>query len=315
MTRRSLPTAALRGSFPPLVTPFSQGCVDYGAYGRLARSVIDGGSHGLVVNGTTAEPTSLTIEERNLLVAAAVAAADGGVPVVAATGSQSFAESLDLTLAAEAAGADAVMIVTPYFIKPPVRGMVEYYVELASRTSLPTLIYHIPGRAGVSLPPSAIAEIVARAPTLVGVKHASTDLAFVTETLSLLGPDFRIFVGLEELSFPMMAIGASGLMNAAGNLVPRQVAALAEAALAGDMTTARDLHFKLFELNQAIFWDTNPIPMKYMLRRMGLLPTNEHRLPMLAATSDLEERLDALLDRSGLLGLGQSPETIMGSKA
>ena len=294
------PLSALQGSFPPLVTPFRDGEVDLKAYQSLASHIIDGGSHGIVVNGTTAEPTTLTIAERNTLVETAVTVSAGRVPVVAATGGQNFRETVELSDGAEECGADALMIVTPYFIKPPVRGMVEYYVELAKRTKLPILIYHIPGRAGVSLPPTAIAEIARRAPNLVGVKHASTDLAFVTETLALCGPDFKIFVGLEELSFPMMAIGAAGLMNAAGNLVPEKISALASAALAGDMREARRLHYELFEINQAIFWDTNPIPMKYMMRRLGILPVNEHRLPMVPASADLEKRLDELLKRLGL---------------
>lgn len=297
----SFPVSALQGSFPPLVTPFVEGEVDFTTYASLANHIIDGGSHGIVVNGTTAEPTTLTIEERTALVKTAVEVSAGRVPVVAATGSQSLRETQELSKGAEAVGADALMIVTPYFIKPPVRGMIDYYVALAGETTLPVMIYHIPGRAGVALPPTAIAEIVRRAPNLVGVKHASTDLAFVTETLSLLGPDFKVFVGLEELSFPMMAIGAAGLMNAAGNVVPAQISALASAALAGDMTEARRLHYELFELNQAIFWDTNPIPMKYMMRRMGILPTNEHRLPMAPATPELEQRLDGLLDKLGLV--------------
>lgn len=287
----------LKGSFPPLVTPFTDGAVDLGAYERLVDHVITGGSHGIVVNGTTAEPTSLSLGERNDLVRTAVAASKGRVPVVAATGSQNHAETLLLCEAAEAAGADALMVVTPYFIRPPVRGLIEYFVDIAGRTALPVMIYHIPGRAAVTLPAAAVAEIRSRAPNLVGLKHASTDLAFVTEVLALVGPEFRIFVGLEELSFPMMAVGAAGLMNAAGNIAPKHVARLAEAALAGDQERARDLHFALFELNQAIFWDTNPIPMKYMLRSLGILDRNEHRLPMIAADPILERRLDELLAR------------------
>lgn len=291
----SLPKTALRGSYPPVVTPFSNGEVDYDSYSNLIEHIIQGGSHGIVVNGTTAEPTTLTLQERSKLVDIAVKTAAGRIPVVAATGSQNYHETLQLTKAAMQSGVDALMIVTPYFLKPPVRGLVEYYVRLASETDLPVLIYHIPGRSGVSLPPSEIEQIAKRAPNLVGVKHASTDLAFVTETLARLGPDFRIFVGLEELSFPMMAIGAAGLMNAAGNIVPAKIAALAEAAMNEDMAKARQLHYELFELNQAIFWDTNPIPMKYMLYRLGILPNNEHRLPMMSATPELELRLEALL--------------------
>lgn len=291
----TLADTTLRGSYPPLVTPFREGAVDHEAYVRLLEHVVAGGSHGVVVNGTTAEPTTLTRAERTALVTTAVKTIAKRVPVVAATGAASFEETRELTLGAAAAGADALLVVTPYFVKPPVRALVEYYVAVAALTPLPLLVYHIPGRAGVSLPPAAFADIAARAPNLVGVKHASTDLGFVTELLALLGPRFRIFVGLEELSYPMMALGASGLMNAAGNLVPRKIAALADACLREDMTAARRLHFELFELNRAIFWDTNPIPMKYLLRRRGLLATNEHRLPMIAAGPDLEGRLDALL--------------------
>ena len=288
---------ALRGSYPPLVTPFTDGAVDHVAYARLVEHVIDGGSQGIVVNGTTAEPTTLTGSERKALLETAVRAVRGRVPVIAATGTQSFAESVELTTHAEQAGAQAALVVTPYFSRPPVDGMVEYYAAIAAKTALPLLVYHIPGRAAVSLPADAFAAIGERAPNLVGVKHASTDLAFVTELLARMGPQFRVFVGLEEMSFPMMAVGASGLMNAAGNLVPREVASLATAVLRGEMSAARALHEALFELNRSIFWDTNPIPLKYLLASRGLLPGNEHRLPMRPAPPELRSRLDALSAR------------------
>ena len=290
----------LKGSVPPLVTPFRSGEVDYPAYAALLETVVAGGSHGVVVNGTTAEPTTLTLTERTDLVKCAVDRVAGRVPVVAATGAQSFKDTVQLTREATAAGADALLILTPYFIKPPVRGMIEYFKAVAGETSLPILIYHIPGRSGVTMPATAIAELSALAPSVVGVKHASTDLAFVTELLTL-KPDCRIFAGLEDLSFPMMAVGAVGMMNAAGNVVPRRIAALAEAALAGDWSRAATLHRELFTLNQAIFWDTNPVPLKYMLKRMNLLFDNEHRLPMCGPTPEVARRLDQLLDEIGLL--------------
>lgn len=138
-------------------------------------------------------------------------------------------------------------------------------------------------------------------PQLVGMKHAANDLGFVTRLLDRFGFEFRIFVGLEELSFPMLALGAAGLMNAVGNVAPRPVAELYESVVRGDLAAARKLHFALFELNQAVFFDTNPIPIKYMMKRMGLLPTEEHRLPMVPATPELAERLDGVLRRAGLL--------------
>jgi 4-hydroxy-tetrahydrodipicolinate synthase len=133
------------------------------------------------------------------------------------------------------------------------------------------------------------------------MKHAVNDLGFVSECLDALGTDFKVFVGLEELSFPMMAVGACGLMNAVGNLRPDVLARLCEAVWNNDLDTARNLHRRLFEVNQAVFFDSNPIPMKYMMKRLGLLTSNEHRLPMVPATPELERRLDGVLERAGLL--------------
>ncbi|MGH8138987.1 MAG: 4-hydroxy-tetrahydrodipicolinate synthase [Steroidobacteraceae bacterium] len=291
----------LKGSIPPLVTPFRDGEVDYEAYAQLVAVQIKDGSHGILVNGTTAEPSTLSVEERNRLVTIAVQAANKRVPVVAATGSQSLRESRELTEHAARAGADALLIVTPYYIKPPQRGLVAYYLELAAISPLPWMVYHIPGRTVVSVTIDTLKELKERSAHFVGMKHAVNDLGFVSECLAALGPDFRIFVGLEELSFPMMAVGACGLMNAVGNLRPRILADLCEAVWKSDLPRAQVLHHALFEINQAVFFDTNPIPMKYMMKRLGLLPTNEHRLPMMPATPELERRLDGVLRRAGLL--------------
>lgn len=291
----------LRGSIPPLVTPFADGEVDYAAYARLVEFQIEQGSHGILVNGTTAEPSTLTLEERNRLVTLAIATTAGRVPVVAATGSQSLAESRVLTEHAVAAGADALLIVTPYYIRPPQRGLVAYYHELAAGHDTPWMIYHIPGRTAVSVTLDTLKAIKEKSPRFVGMKHAVNDLGFVSECLHVFGADFKIFVGLEELSFPMMAIGACGLMNAVGNLRPDRLAKLCDAVVNGDLDRGRMLHDELLGLNKAVFFDTNPIPIKYMMKRLGLLATNEHRLPMSPAPTELEQRLDRVLERAGLL--------------
>jgi len=291
----------LKGSIPPLVTPIRAGEVDYDAYAQLVAVQIRDGSHGILVNGTTAEPSTLTTEERNRLITIAVEVAGGRVPVVAATGSQSLRETRELTEHAARVGADALLIVTPYYIRPPQRGLVAYYLDVAGISQLPWMVYHIPGRTAVSVTLDTMKELKARSSHFVGMKQAVNDLAFVSECLAALGSDFRIFVGLEELSFPMMAVGACGLMNAVGNLRPRALADLCEAVWASDLPKARAMHQALLEINQAVFFDTNPIPMKYMMKRLGLLPTNEHRLPMAPATPELERRLDGVLRRAGLL--------------
>jgi 4-hydroxy-tetrahydrodipicolinate synthase len=306
MANRSTPKsssaalARLRGSIPPLVTPFAGGEVDYDTYERLVNFQIEQGTHGILVNGTTAEPSTLTMEERNRLVTLAVETVAGRVPVVAATGSQSLAESRELTAHAVAAGADALLIVTPYYIRPPQRGLVAYYLELMAGYDIPWMIYHIPGRTAVSVTLDTLKAVKDQSVTFVGIKHAVNDLGFASECLHELGNDFKIFVGLEELSFPMMAVGACGLMNAVGNLQPAALAAMCDAVRDNDFATARELHEQLLEINKAVFFDTNPIPIKYMMKRFGLLARNEHRLPMVPATPELEKKLDGVLQRAGL---------------
>ncbi len=292
---------ALVGSYTPVVTPFADDEVDIGTFELLVDRQATEGSQGIVVTGTSGEPSVLTLSERLELVRAAIRTAAGRIPVIAATGTESFASTLELSRSAVEAGADAILIVTPYYICPPQRGLEEYFVRLAAQIDDPVLIYHIPGRAAVSLQASTIEAIAGRADNLVGMKHASADLSLITDVHNRLGPDFRVFVGLEELSLPMLSIGAHGLMNAVGNLVPGRVAALWEAVDGGDLVSARKINAELWELNKSVFFDTNPISVKYMLRRMGITPNNQHRLPMASATPELEARLDGVLERAGLL--------------
>lgn len=291
----------IKGSIPPIVTPIRDGAVDYDAYAGLVEFQVAQGSHGILVNGTTAEPSTLTIDERNRLVDVAVATVNGKIPIVAATGSQSLAETEQLTAHAVKAEVDALLIVTPYYIKPPQRGLIEYYLRLAGQHATPWMIYHIPGRTVVHVEIDTLKELRSKSPHFVGMKHAVNDLGFVTECLGALGDDFKIFVGLEELSFPELTIGACGLMNAVGNLRPDILARMCQAVWDGDLKTGRKLHQRLLEINQAVFYDTNPIPIKYMMKKLGLMPGNEHRLPMVSATPALEERLDGVLERAGLI--------------
>ncbi len=193
-------------------------------------------------------------------------------------------------------------MVTPYYIKPPQRGLVAHYIELGKRSDLPLLMYHIPGRAAVTAPLSTLEAIAEATPHFVGIKHASLDLALVTEALDSFGPEFRIFVGLEELSFPMLAMGACGMVNAVSNIAPRKIAELYEAVAAGNMEEGRRLHFDLFELNRSVFYDINPIPIKYMAKKLGVIPSNYHRLPMVPATREVEKKCDAVLKAAGLIG-------------
>ena len=291
----------IRGSIPPIITPFVNGEVDYKTYASLIEHQIKNGSHGILVNGTTAEPSTLTLDERNKLINIAVEVANGKIPVIAGTGSQSIIETKILTNHAVKAGVDSLLIVTPYYIKPPQRGLIEYYLELTEKIDIPWMIYHIPGRTAVNVTLETMKILSDKSANFVGMKHAVNDLGFVTECLSAFGPDFKIFVGLEELSFPMLSIGACGLMNAVGNLRPNILSEMCEAVWDKNNERGLELHHQLLEINQAVFYDTNPIPIKYMMKKLGIMKNNEHRLPMMSASVELEKRLDMVLRNSGLL--------------
>ena len=291
----------IRGSIPPIITPFVNGEVDYKTYASLIEYQIKNGSHGILVNGTTAEPSTLTLDERNKLINIAVEVANGKIPVIAGTGSQSIIETKILTNHAVKAGVDSLLIVTPYYIKPPQRGLIEYYLELTEKIDIPWMIYHIPGRTAVNVTLETMKILSVKSANFVGMKHAVNDLGFVTECLSAFGSDFKIFVGLEELSFPMLSIGACGLMNAVGNLRPNILSEMCEAVWNKNNERGLELHHQLLEINQAVFYDTNPIPIKYMMKKLGIMKNNEHRLPMMSATVELEKRLDIVLRNSGLL--------------
>jgi 4-hydroxy-tetrahydrodipicolinate synthase len=289
----------LRGSFVPLVTPFREGEIDLEAFAASVERQIAAGSHGVVVTGTTGEPTSLYATERARLYRAGVEAADGRIPVVAATGSPNQDETLTLTRQAEAAGVDAVLVLCPAFVRPSQAALESHFVTVAASTDLPLMIYNIPGRAAVDIAAATVERIAARAPNLVGLKHASRDLDLVTDLILRLGEDFRLFCGLESYSYPFLAVGGAGLMNAVGNLLPADVARLCDLVAAGDHAEALALHRRLFRLNEAIFWDSNPVPLKAMLAMVGAGP-EEVRPPLGGLPENLRPGLQALVDEVAL---------------
>jgi 4-hydroxy-tetrahydrodipicolinate synthase len=290
----------LKGAFTPLVVPFRNGDVDYDRYAKLIEWQIGQGTHGLLVNATSGEPTTLTFEEKVRLIEVAVKTSGGRKPVAAGIPAESHAEAVALLGRAEAAGADALVSVTPYYVRPPQRGLVAFFADLANRTKLPFLIYHIPGRAAVSVTAETFESIAERAPNFVGLKNTDDNLALVSRLMSRLGPDFRIFGGLESTAFAMSALGGCGTMITTSNVAPKQIAKLNELCMAGKLHEAQTLAVELDELMAAPFLDTGPIPIKCMMKLMGLIPTNEHRLPMVPAAPELERQLEAIVERNRL---------------
>ncbi|MDB5027442.1 MAG: dapA [Candidatus Eremiobacteraeota bacterium] len=298
---RTLEPEELRGSYVPLVTPFHNDEVDYAAFAALVASQVQHGSHGIVIAGTTGESNCLSLAERTKLLEIAVDVAKHRISIVASTGAGTYRETVELCRDAERVGADALLIVTPYYMRPPQRGLAQYYIAVARETELPFLINNNPSRTAVNLSLETLVQIAEATPHLVGLDHAVSDFGFVAQVLDRLGPDFRVFAGFEEMGFPMLAIGASGVMNAIGNIAPRRIERLYTLTVTGAIQEARRLHHEIAELNASVYWDTNPIPVKYMMRKVGLVAHNEHRLPMAPATPELERRLDGVLERAGLI--------------
>jgi 4-hydroxy-tetrahydrodipicolinate synthase len=290
----------LQGAFTPLVAPFKNGAVDYDQYAKLIEWQIEQGTHGLLVNATSGEPTTLTLDEKARLIDVAVKTSAGRKPVVAGIPSESHAEAVTLLARAERAGADAVVSVTPYYVRPPQRGLVAFFTDLANRTELPFLIYHIPARAAVSVNAGTFEAIAERCPNFVGLKNTDEDLALVSRLMSRFGPDFRIFGGLESTAFAMSALGGCGTMITTSNVAPKQIARLNDLCMAGKLHEAQKLAIEINELLTAAFLDTGPIPIKCMMKIMGLIPANEHRLPMVPATPELEKQPEAVVERYGL---------------
>lgn len=291
----------LKGAYCPLVVPFKEGKIDFDAYGSLIERQISEGSHGLLVNATSGEPSMLTLEERAEIVEFAIKTADGRRPLCAGTASQSLDETLSLVSRFEKAGTDSIVVVTPYYAAPPQRGLVSFFAEVGARTEKPLLVYHIPGRAGVSLTVDTIEAIKQKVPNFVGMKNTDTDVGLVTGILARLGPDFRIFAGLEHPTLPILAVGGAGSMITASNVAPRMVAELCELSAKGDFEAARALNIRLYPLFRAVALETSPIPVKYMLKKLGALNDNTHRLPMEPASAETEKQLDTVLEEIGLL--------------
>ena len=293
-------TTRLHGSIVPLVTPFHDGHLDEDALRRLVEFQIRHGSHGISVLGTTGEPTSLTPDERERVMALAVEAAGSRVPVLVGTGSNNHDETLRYTRLAERLGADALLLIVPYYNKPTQRGLYEHFRRAAAATSLPVVLYNIPGRSAVNLEPDTIAQLHAACENIVGVKEANPSLDQVSRVLARCGRDFLVYSGIETLCFPMLALGGAGHVSATANVAPERVARLYDLCAAGRWDEARDLHYELLELNEVLFLETNPGPVKAALGLMGLIDP-EVRLPLAPVSEATAERVHAALDRLGLL--------------
>ncbi len=262
---------------------------------------IEAGSHAISVGGTTGEPAAQTLEEREHVIDLAMRCARGRVPVVPGTGTVNLEETLRLTQFAYKAGVAAALIITPYYVKPNQEGLYRFFGAVAEAVpDLPQIIYNIPGRAGVDVLPATLARLAKSFKNIIGVKQSVKDLDAVSWTLKLCGRDFLVYCGLESLTYPMTALGGRGMIAATANWLPEEMARLYDLARAGKHAEALDLHYFLLEANEAIFWDTNPIPLKTVLSWMGFIE-KEWRLPLGPGSPEMEARLRKMADSYGLL--------------
>ena len=219
--------------------------------------------------------------------------------MLAGTGTGEIRDTLILTCEAAKCGANAALVVSPAFVRPSQEGLVSWFQTIADAAEIPVILYDIPGRAGVGLSVETT-SVLSQHPNIVGVKLAHGDLVHASSVLAACGADFGVFCGVEALCYPMLALGGSGHVSATGNLFPELLARMADLAFKGEFEEAREIHFRLLDVNQAVFFETNPVPMKAMLASLGLIRP-EVRLPLVAADHDLQIRLDEVLKRHGLL--------------
>jgi len=287
------------GTYTAVVTPFRNGRVDESAFRGLIRFGIDGGIDGFLPCGTTGESPTLSHEEHNRVVEITVKEAAGQVKVIAGTGSNSTEEAIALTKHAKAVGADAALLVSPYYNKPTQEGLYQHYKAVAEAVDIPLLLYNIQGRTGVNIENSTV-ERLSRLPNIVGVKEASGSILQMSEVIRMCEDGFDVLSGDDQMTFPLMALGGKGVISVVTNIAPDRMSALVKTMLAGDLEKARAMHFQVYELCQTMFVETNPIPVKAALALMGKVAP-EYRLPLCPPSEANLSRIRAALEKYGIL--------------
>jgi 4-hydroxy-tetrahydrodipicolinate synthase len=289
---------AVRGAITPLITPFhADGALDLDSIGRLIDWQLERGTHGISVGGSTGEPTSQTIEERIAVMQAAVTAIDGRVPFLPGTGSARMDETLELTAEAQRLGASAALVVTPYYGRAQQDGLFAWYSEIATEfPDMPIIAYNVPIRAAVDIAPETVARLRRAHDNIVGIKETTRDFEHVSYVLNLCGRDFIALSGIELLCYPMLTLGGRGHLSCVANFAPKPVAELYDAFVAGDQARARELHYDLHALVDAAFAEVNPVPAKWVMEQIGLLPSGHARKPLAPLADTTKRRIADLLD-------------------
>ena len=295
------------GAFTALVTPFKNGEVDVEALESLVEFQIEGGIDGLVPCGTTGESPTLSEEEDRLVIETVVRITAGRVPVVAGTGSNNTASAIKYTKMAEEVGADGSLQVAPYYNKPTQEGLFRHYAAIAENTSLPLVLYNIPGRTNVTIAPETIAQL-AEIPNIVGVKESTLSMNMVSDIKRLCGEEFDILSGDDPMTLPLLALGGTGVVSVASNIAPGAVSDMVAAMNSGDLARGREIHYGLLPLIRALSVETNPIPIKAAASLLGLC-SDELRLPLVPMSGENLRNLQTVME--GSAPLLPTPEEVL----
>ncbi len=286
------------GSYVAMVTPFQEsGAVDFDAYGRLVDFHLEQGSDGLVPCGCTGEAATLSHDEQKACIRFVVERVAGRIPVIAGTGSNNTQEALTLTRYARELNCDGALLITPYYNKPTAAGQIAHYTMIAEAVDIPIMLYNVPGRTGVKMEPETVAAL-SRVPGIQSIKEACGSVDQVSNILDQCS--IIVMSGDDSLTLPMMSVGATGVVSVAGNVAPRAVAELCRHANEGAYEEARTIHYRLHALFKALFWETNPMPVKAALAEMGLIK-NILRLPLVPMSEKYQDKLRAVLKELDLV--------------
>jgi len=288
-----------QGSFVALVTPFKNGKIDEDALKNLIEFQVANGTNGIVPCGTTGEAATLSIEEHNQVIDIAVGTVNGRIPVIAGTGSNSTKEAIKMTIHAKETGANAALLITPYYNKPTQEGLYQHFKKIAGDVDIPIIVYNVPGRTSVNMLPATTARL-SEIKNIVGIKEASGSLQQVSETIKLCGENFSVISGDDANTLPIMAAGGKGVISVTANIAPDKIAALCKACLDENFSEARKLHYELLDLNISMFIETSPGPVKTALSLMGKV-SDEVRLPLVPMNNANLSTLKSLLKKSGLV--------------
>ncbi len=287
------------GAIVAIVTPFREGKVDEKAYRNLINFVIEGGVRGIVPCGTTGESATLSHKEHEHVIDITVDEVGKRVPVIAGTGSNSTTEAIRLTKHAKDAGADAALLITPYYNKPTQKGLYEHYKAVAKACDIPQILYNVPGRTGVNMATETVVEL-SKIDNIVGIKEASGDLVKCSQIVRDTADDFCVLSGEDALNYPILCVGGVGAISVTANILPDKLSAMCKAWDARDIKKAQKLHLELLDINQTLFIETNPIPVKTALAMMGKVK-EEFKLPLCPMTEANKKKLAEVLKRYGCI--------------